>query len=174
MKSFRTNLLSNFNSNIKSHIVHNLKFTFRSSKTFSSLNNIDLIASDNSSTNFDAMKKLLISGKYESLLKQNYSEALNNLKSLKSSISHKKENKIDRELLLRINEALEFISFHNRTNEDHKNLSGIINEQSTYKVYNSVKKLFNINNKDILINHSTKDNRLVYFYNSIVSYILYF
>ena len=164
-------------STLKKNILQNDSFKFKNLMNlngckFSTDHHINLLTSQETSADFEKIKKLLLSGRYDQFLKENYADALNNLKTLKSSVGHKKENKIDRELLLRINEALEYISFHNRTKEDHDNLSGLINEQSTFKIYNSVKKLFNNNDKDILVNHSTKNNRLIYYYTSIVSLLL--
>ena len=60
------------------------------------------------------------------------------LKSIESQISHDKENKLNRELLLRGEEALEVLNLHYRSLDDHANFSARIEEKDVMKVYYSM------------------------------------
>lgn len=91
-------------------------------------------------------------------------------------MSHDIENKLNRELILRGNEALEFINLYNRSLDDHENFTSKIGEKDIYNVYYEMTKDFKSETCGIqsLVESSTLENRLVYSNKSLVSLFIYF
>ena len=64
-----------------------------------------------------------------------YESVLSELKSFKSSFAHDKESKLNRELIIKSNEAITVLAYHNRNIRDHDNFSSKVSENEVYKVY---------------------------------------
>lgn len=93
-----------------------------------------------------------------------YVELISDLKSLKNSLAHNKENKYNRELILKTSQAINILANQQKTNEDHENYTTEITEENTYRVYQTSTKDFagNAQNTDALIKSSSANARYLY------------
>lgn len=83
-----------------------------------------------------------------------YETVLSELKSFKSSFAHDKESKLNRELIVKSNEAITVLAYHNRDIRDHHNFSSRVSENEVYKVY----KAFTKSIKDLKVEQSSDSN----------------
>jgi hypothetical protein len=113
-------------------------------------------------------KSNLLSGNYNYFVAQSdkngFSSTISSLNDFKVNLKKDLENKLNRELVLKTNEALETLKLHNRTVSDHTNLSGNISQNEVYNIYQTLAKDFKNNTTptDYFLKNSTENNRLVY------------
>mmetsp|Transcript_21231 Transcript_21231/g.22016 ORF Transcript_21231/g.22016 Transcript_21231/m.22016 type:complete len:453 (-) Transcript_21231:95-1453(-) len=148
----------------KISLASSLKFYKQFSRRFSLVQQIDSYPPEK----INSIKQSLISKNYNYFLDESnirgLDQVVSELKALQSNLSHQKEKKIDRELILRSNEAIEVLSLYNRSVEDHSNFSASINENNIYKVYNTMIKTLPDETSDVnkLILLSSTNNRVIY------------
>lgn len=83
---------------------------------------------------------------------------------MKNNLAHNKENKLNRELIIKTVQTIDILSNQNRTNEDHQNHTTEITEENVYRVYQTSSKDFSIKaqNTQALLKSSSTNSRYLY------------
>lgn len=116
----------------------------------------------------DDLTLLLISGNFDQIshlsIQYGYAQIVGDLKALKNSLSHDKENQYNRQLIIKAAHAINFLSNKQKTSVDHKNHTLEIKEDNVFKVYETACKDFidNAENTKTLIKSSNTSNRYLY------------
>ena len=168
---------------LKNSLKKNLIFT-KKSNNFSTVGLLESLAPEKVSKNLIIIVYLysniiqkenlcnrIINREYESfnndVTERGFANVISEIKALKSNLAHDKSNLINRILILKSNELLEYLSIKERSLEDHE-YKNDINEENIYRIY----QLSTLNFKNRLnypINEKNSDERIIYNYKVNVS-----